>query len=272
MQYFRHSLLLFFVSFISLSHNSPYDLVTSLDEALIASPYDAHLYFKRAQLHQQAHNLALAFRDYQYAQQYDSSSIQVYPLIFAELFTQHHLPHFAQTYLDQLDEFNLHTARTFWLQGTIFWQTHEDNLAFYYYEQSLHLDHLAPPWQYIFVVEHLLASDSSNLSRALSLLAKGQDRLGFLVSIQDYAFRIALHHKAPQLALSLLSDLLSHQPQSISYLLEKAQLLGSLGLDSLSYITYDKALAIIASLPAHRRVSPLVRQQRHTITQHLKHR
>lgn len=262
-------IFLFILSATAWSHGALHDQIDDVSQQLKKDKQNAALYLKRGHLYQKVEHYSEAIHDFK-------KSLKLEP----ELQSVHY--HLAQTLLaiGQSDAAEQHArlfiasleqktygglSRGYGLLGKIFEERNKYLNAARAYEKSLQNNMQPRPYNYLQPVNVYVKSGQKYHQHALTLLDKGINKLGPIVTLQEAAIVLELSSKHYDAALSRVKTLRSQGISEANIYFKQALIMSKARRpeDALTY--YKMALTEIEHLSVRKQSSKAMRKLRRTI-------
>lgn len=239
------------------AHGDLHEQIDSVTAQIKASPENAGLYFKRAELHRLHEDWLAAAADYDRASQLAPELSAVRLGRGRMLFASGRLDE-AKAELDAFLAANPKHADAFVTRARIEAKRAEHPAAAADFAQAIALSPRPEPDFYLERAQALVAAGGAHLDDALSCLDEGMAKLGNLPSLGLCAVELDAKAKRFDSALARLERLSAISPRKEAWLERRGDLLAQAGRADEAQQAYRAASDAIAKLPARLRATKAV--------------
>lgn len=248
----KHFTILFSLIFLNtavvLAHGPIHESIKRVTKKIKKDPNNAALYLERGQYYQVDENFDLALNDFTTVRRLDPNN-KLVDYQCGKLFAEHEFPTMAKRYADQFLSYNSEHVAGLMLRASIFVQLGKDSLAIIDYEKGIKKTNTPKPEYFIDISKAFIAADSTNFDAAIEWLEKGEEYLGFNITLKSYAYDLAKRMKQYDKAAEITENVLIKMNRKETWLYKKAVVLELAEDYQSAQDTYQETIDHIKKLP-----------------------
>ncbi len=240
--------LILLTTSITLAHGPVHESIKRVTKKIKKDPNNASLYLERGQYYQVDENFDLALNDFTSVRALDSEN-KIIDYHCGKLFAEHGFPTMAMRYANQFLSYNSEHVAGLMLRASIFVQLGKDSLAIVDYEKGIKNTTVPKPEYFIDISKAFIAADSTNFKDALDWLEKGEEYLGFNITLKSYAYDLAKKNKRYDKAAEITDKVLLKMNRKETWLYKKAVVLELSKDFQNAQVVYQETINHIKKLP-----------------------
>lgn len=250
------------------AHGNLHEQIAKVSKLIEAAPDSAELYLKRGALYHQHGDFEEALADFLVVKR-KNSFLKNADLQLALLLSDFDRPTEALPYADAFLKHDSQHLQGLLTRARIYSQLNRHTAAVTDYQQAIAIAHQPKPDYYLELSKSILQADSSDYAQAADCLQQGQERLGFLITLQGELVQLAMRYQQYGDAVQWIEDILKKIPRKEQWLAKKATVLAKMGKSDEASISYQKALTAINQLPRRHRQTARMKDLKAEIEQEM---
>lgn len=232
----------------AVAHGPIHESIKRVTKKIKQEPKNASLYIERGQYYQVDENFDLALNDFLTARALDPE-IKMIDYHCGKLFAEHKYPATAKRFADRFLGYNQEHVAGLMLRASIYVQLKQDSLAIIDYEKGINNTNTPKPEYFIDISKAFIAADSTNFKSALQWLEKGEEYLGFNITLKSYAYDLAMDRKQHAKAVEIVDTVLPKLNRKETWLYKKGMALESGNNHRIAKEVYQETISNIRNLP-----------------------